>query len=110
MTYPQKGWRIVGVRDIRVGSRNRKKLITLRLSHLGTLRVIAHRDFPVDRVRRVAVKLARSGRAYVAFVVEDYEFPRLPRTGRAVAIDVGAEELLVTSDGEYFPNLRPSGG
>ncbi len=29
LTYPQKGWRILSVRDIRVGSRNRKKLITL---------------------------------------------------------------------------------
>jgi putative transposase len=107
LTYPQKGWRILGVRDIRAGGRNRKKLITLRLSHLGTLRVIAHRDFPMDRVRRVAVKLAGSGRLYVSFFVEGYEFPRLPGTGGAVAIDVGVEKLLVTSDGEYFPNLRP---
>ena len=107
LAYPQKGWRILSVRDIMVESRNRKKLITLRLSHLGTLRVIAHRDFPMDRVRRVAVKLTGSGRVYISFFVEDYELPRLPGTGGAVAIDVGAEELLVTSDGEYFPNLRP---
>jgi len=107
LTYPQKGWSILSVREIRAGSRNRKKLITLRLSNLGTLRVIAHRDFPMDRVRRVAVKLAGSGRVYIPFIVEDYEFPRLPGTGRAVAIDVGVEELLVTSDGEYFPNPRP---
>jgi len=32
LAYPQNGWRILGVRDIRAGSRNRKKLITLRLS------------------------------------------------------------------------------
>jgi len=107
LTYPQGGWRILSVRDIRAGSRNRKKLITLRLSHLGTFRVIAHRDFPVDKVRRVAVKLAGSGRVYISFFVEDYEFPRLPKTGRIVAIDVGVEKLLVTSDGEYFPNPRP---
>jgi len=107
LTYPQNGWSILGVRDIRAGSRNRKKLITLRLSHLGAFRVIAHRDFPMDKVRRVAVKLARSGRVYVSFLVEDYEFPRLPKTGRIVAIDVGVEKLLVTSDGEYLPNPRP---
>jgi len=107
LTYPQNGWRILGVREIRAGGRNRKKLITLRLSHLGTFRVIAHRDFPVDKVKRVAVKLAGSGRVYISFFVEDYEFPRLPKTGRIVAIDVGVEKLLVTSDGEYFPNPRP---
>jgi putative transposase len=107
LTYPQKGWRILGVRDIRAGSRNRKKVIKLRLSHLGAFRVIAHRDFPMERVRRVAVKLAGSGRVYISFFAEDYEFPRLPGTGRAVAIDVGVEKLLVTSDGEYLPNPRP---
>jgi putative transposase len=107
LTYPQNGWRILSVRDIRAGGRNRKKLITLRLSHLGVFRVIAHRDFPMDRVRRVAVKLAGSGRLYVSFFVEGYEFPRLPGTGGAVAIDVGVEKLLVTSDGEYLPNPRP---
>ncbi|MFP3138377.1 MAG: transposase [Nitrososphaeria archaeon] len=107
LTYPQKGWSILSTKEIRTGSRNRKRLITLRLSHLGTFRVIAHRDFPMDRVRRVAVKLAGSGRVYISFIVEGYEFPRLPGTGRAVAIDVGVEKLLVTSDGEYFPNLRP---
>ena len=44
---------------------------------------------------------------YVSFIVEDYEFPKLPNTGEAVGIDVGVEKLLVTSDGEYLPNLRP---
>jgi putative transposase len=107
LTYPQGGWRILGVRDIRAGGRNRKKLIKLRLSHLGVFRVIAHRDFPMERVRRVAVKLAGSGRLYISFIVEDYEFPRLLETGRIVAIDVGVEKLLVTSDGEYLPNPRP---
>jgi putative transposase len=61
----------------------------------------------MERVRRVAVKLAGSGRAYISFIVEGYEFPRLPETGSAVAIDVGVEKLLVTSDGEYLPNPRP---
>ena len=53
------------------------------------------------------VKLTRSGKVYVSFIVEDYEFPKLPSTGRAVGIDVGVEKLLVTSDGEFLPNLRP---
>jgi putative transposase len=107
LTYPQSGWRILSVREIRTGSRrNRKKLIVLRLSNLGVFKVIAHRDFPINRVRRVAVKLTKSERVYVSFIFDGYEFPKLPRTGRAVAIDVGLEKLLVTSDGEYLPNLR----
>jgi putative transposase len=108
LTYPQNGWRILQVREIRTGSgRNRKRLIVLRLSNLGIFKVIAHRDFPLDKVKRVTVKLAKSERVYVSFIVDDYEFPKLPKTGRVVAIDVGVEKLLVTSDGEYVPNLRP---
>ena len=79
----------------------------MRLSSLGTFKLIVHRDFPLEKVKRVAVKLTRSGKVYVSFIVEDYEFPKLLNTGRAVGIDVGVEKLLVTSDGEYLPNLRP---
>ncbi len=108
LTYPQGGWRTLSVRGIRTGSRrNRKRLIVLRLSNLGVFKVIIHRDFPINKVRRVTVKLTKSERIYISFIVDGYEFPKLPRTGRAVAIDVGLEKLLVTSDGEYFPNLRP---
>ena len=79
----------------------------MRLSSLGVFKLIVHRDFPLDRVKRVAVKLTRSGKVYVSFIVENHEFPKLPNTGEAVGIDVGVEKLLVTSDGEYLPNLRP---
>jgi len=79
----------------------------LRLSSLGVFKLIVHRDFPLDRVERVVVKLTRSGKVYVSFIVENHEFPKLPETGKAVGIDVGVEKLLVTSDGEFLPNLRP---
>jgi len=51
--------------------------------------------------------MSHSLKLYVSFIVEDYEFPKLLNTGKAVGIDVGVEKLLVTSDGEYLPNLRP---
>ena len=79
----------------------------MRLAHLGVFKLIVHRDFPLEKVERVVAKLTRSGKVYVSFIVEDYEFPKLPGTGKAVGIDVGVEKLLVTSDGEYVPNLRP---
>jgi len=104
LVYPQSGWRILA-REVRTSGSGRR--LVLRLSGLGAFKVIAHRDFPLDRVKRVAVKITRSGKVYVSFIVEDYEFPKLPSTGKAVGIDVGVEKLLVTSDGEYLPNLRP---
>ena len=100
LVYPQSGWRILA----REGKGRR---LVLMLSSLGTFKLIVHRDFPLEKVKRVAVKLTRSGKVYVSFIVEDYEFPKLPNTGEAVGIDVGVEKLLVTSDGEYLPNLRP---
>jgi len=104
LVYPQSGWKIQ-VREIRTSGN--KKSLMLRLSNLGAFALIVHRDFPLEEVKRVAVKLTRSGKVYVSFIVEDYEFPKLPGTGEAVGIDVGVEKLLVTSDGEFLPNLRP---
>jgi len=104
--YPQSGWKVLKVREVRTREvRNgRTRLVTLRLSHLGTFKVLSHRDFPL--VKRVVVKLTPSGRLYISFLME-YHFPKLEDTGKVVALDVGVEELLVTSDGEYSPNLRP---
>ncbi|MFP3297583.1 MAG: transposase [Thermocladium sp.] len=104
LVYPQSGWRILA-REVRTSGSGRR--LVLRLSGLGAFKVIAHRDFPLEKVKRVAVKLTRSGKVYVSFIVEDYGFPKLPNTGKAVGIDVGVEKLLVTSDGGYVPNLRP---
>ena len=108
LVYPQKGWKVLGVREIRTKSnKNKKKLMTLKLSNLGIFNVIVHRDFPLNKVKRVVIKLTSSDRVYISFILEDYEFPRLPETNKVVAIDVGVEKLLTTSDGKFFPNLIP---
>jgi len=100
LVYPQSGWRILAREE-------KGRRLVLRLSSLGVFKLIVHRDFPLEKVERVVVKLTRSGKVYVSFIVEDYEFPKLLNTGKAVGIDVGVEKLLVTSDGEFLPNLRP---
>ncbi|WP_198968328.1 RNA-guided endonuclease InsQ/TnpB family protein, partial [Saccharolobus islandicus] len=84
----------------------KKKVMTLQLSNLGIFNVVVHRDFQLEKVERVVVKLAPSGRLYITFVV-DQEYPQLPKTNKVVAVDVGVEKLLTTSDGEYVPNMRP---
>jgi transposase len=53
LVYPQSGWRILA----REGKGRR---LVLRLSSLGVFKLIVHRGFPLDRVKRVAVKLTRS--------------------------------------------------
>ncbi|MGC8571225.1 MAG: RNA-guided endonuclease InsQ/TnpB family protein [Caldivirga sp.] len=103
LVYPQSGWRVLSTRSIRKG----RRLMLLRLSGLGVFRVIAHRDFPIGKVARVTIKLYRSGRLYVIFTVEDYEYPKLPRTGRTIGVDSGVEKLATASDGWFIPNPRP---
>ena len=90
LVYPQSGWRILA----REGKGRR---LVLRLSSLGVFKLIVHRDFPLEKVERVVVKLTRSGKVYVSFIVEDYGFPKLPSTGKVIAIDVGVEKLLAVS-------------
>ena len=53
LIYSQSGWRILA----REGKGRR---LVLRLSSLGVFKLIVHRGFPLDRVKRVAVKLTRS--------------------------------------------------
>ncbi|AWS00384.1 RNA-guided endonuclease InsQ/TnpB family protein [Metallosphaera hakonensis] len=111
LVYPQSGWKVLSAKIIRKNSREAreghpKKLMKLSLSHLGVFKVLVHRDFPLDKVKRVIVKLMPSGRIYISFVV-DYEFPKLPQVNKVTALDVGIKTLIMTSDGEYFPNMKP---
>jgi len=114
LVYPQSGWKVLEAREIGNGKdggnnkKSKKRKVMLELSRLGIFKVIVHRDFPLEDVRRVIVKLAPSGRVYITFVVDhEFQFPQSPRTNRAVAMDVGVGKLLTTSDGGYVPNPRP---
>jgi putative transposase len=102
LVYSQSGWRVLDVREVRKG----KKLLKLYHSHLGIFKVLVHRDFFLEKVKRVVVKLAQLGEVYITFIAE-VTFLKLERTNKAVEVDIGVEKLLVTSDGEYLPNPRP---
>ncbi|NON62077.1 RNA-guided endonuclease TnpB family protein [Acidianus sp. RZ1] len=94
--YPN-GWKLTD---------KNKKFKILHLSHLGDFKIRIHRQFPVDKVKQIIVKLTKSGKVFVIFIVENYEFPKLKKTGKKVAIDVGIYRLLTTSDGYYVENPR----
>ncbi|ABW01232.1 RNA-guided endonuclease InsQ/TnpB family protein [Caldivirga maquilingensis] len=95
LVYSQYGWRIISEREVRTRSKHRERLLTLRLSNLGVFKVLVHRDFPLDEVKRVAVKLTPSERVFITFIVEN------------VALDVGIEKMLTSSDGWFIENLKP---
>jgi len=44
LVYPQSGWRILDIREIRERSRRNGKRLVLRLAHLGVFKLIVHRS------------------------------------------------------------------
>ncbi len=82
----------------------KKKRARLYLSKIGFFTVVIHRDFPLERVCQVCIKLNPSGRIYVVFLVEEGEkspYEQAPAGGpmKAVAVDVGITRLATLSDG-----------
>jgi putative transposase len=71
----------------------------LRLPNIGIIDVNWHR-IPKGIPKMVTLIKAASGEYYVSFSCEE-EIEELTKTGKAVGIDVGIKDVVVTSDG-YF--------
>jgi len=110
LVYPQSGWRLSNIRVVGQGG-NKKKRARLYLSKIGFFTLVMHRDFPLERVCQVCIKLNPSGRIYVVFLVEEEASnqERAPVGGprRAVAVDLGITRLATLSDGRFLNNPKP---
>jgi putative transposase len=90
LNYNQSGFKIEG-----------KKLI---LSKIGAMPIKLHR--PIEgRVKGVIIKRTKSDRWYAIFQVEERPNP-LPKTGRAVGIDLGLRHFLTDSEGRQIEDPR----
>jgi len=111
LVYPQSGWKLSNIRDVGQG-KNTKKKTRLYLSKIGFFTVIIHREFPLERVCQVCIKLNPSGRIYVVFLVEEGEVEapneqkRAGEPKKAVAVDVGITRLATLSDGRFLENPK----
>jgi putative transposase len=76
----------------------------LVLSKVGEIPIKLHRKIKGE-VKGVIVKRERSGKWFAIFQVEDEPKP-LPKTGRAVGIDVGIRHFLTDSEGRQVENPR----
>ncbi|USH00836.1 transposase [Thermococcus argininiproducens] len=74
----------------------------LHLSKIGEIPIKLHRRIK-GKVKGVIIKRTRSGKWYAIFQVEEEPEP-LPKTGRAVGIDLGVKHFAVDSDGNAFEN------
>jgi putative transposase len=54
----------------------------------------------------ITVKLTPAGRWYVSILVDDYTIQPLPKTDKAIGLDVGITSLIATSDGEKIANPK----
>jgi len=74
----------------------------LRLFGIGRVSVRWHR--PLDGQIKTARIMQKAGRWYVCFVCDVPDKPELPKTGRAIALDMNVSNLFTTSEGEKIEN------
>jgi len=89
-THPQFGFKI-----------ENGKLV---LSKVGEISIKLHREMK-GKVKRLTVKRECSGRWFAIFQVEDEPKP-LPRTGKAIGMDMGIKHFLSDTDGRQIENPR----
>lgn len=78
----------------------------LKLSKIGKIPVIVHREIPDGFVLKTCSLVKKADGWYVCVTCEDETVPDLKpidRVKTAVGVDVGLKEFLTTSDGEVVP-------
>ena len=76
----------------------------IKLPKLKWIKAVLHRKF-TGKIKSATVSQTPSGKYFVPVLVEKESTP-LPSTGAMVGIDLGIKDLLITSDGEKFDNIR----
>lgn len=71
----------------------------LYIQHIGEVKMKQHR--PITGTIKTAIIQRKAGRYYVSFSVEYAPQPLEP-TGAVVGLDMGVNNLVTTSDGEFF--------
>jgi len=76
----------------------------IKLPKLKWVKAKLHRDF-VGQIKSATVSQNPSGKYFASVLVETEHIP-IESTGCMVGIDLGIKDLLITSDGEKFDNIR----
>lgn len=86
--------------NIEVSFKNNK----IKLPKLKWVKAKVHRDF-TGKIKSAIISQVPSGKYFVSILVETEHIP-MESTGNVVGIDLGIKDLLITSDGEKFDNIR----
>lgn len=76
----------------------------IKLPKLKWIKAKIHREFQ-GQIKSATVVQAPSGKYFVSVLVETKHTP-LESTGCIVGIDLGVKDLLITSDGKKYDNIR----
>lgn len=76
----------------------------IKLSKLKWVKAKIHREFQ-GQIKSATISQIPSGKYFVSVLVETKHTP-MESTGCTVGIDLGIKDLLITSDGEKFDNIR----
>lgn len=86
--------------NIEVGFEKNK----IKIPKLKWIKTKIHREF-VGKIKSVTISQTPSGKYFVSVLVETEHIP-MESTGCMIGIDLGIKDLLITSDGKKFENIR----
>ena len=76
----------------------------IKLPKLKWVKAKVHREFN-GKIKSATISQVPSGKYFVSILVETEHAP-MKSTGAMVGIDLGIKDLLITSDGQKFTNIR----
>lgn len=76
----------------------------IKLPKLKWAKAKIHREF-IGKIKSATISQVPSGKYFVSILVETEHIP-MEFTGCMIGIDLGVKDLLITSDGEKFDNIR----
>lgn len=82
----------------------------IKLPKISPIKIVLERPLPDDcRIISATVSMKKSGKYYVSigFEVPDDHFKDIDyHTNKAIGLDLGIKDFVITSDGKKFPNLH----
>lgn len=78
----------------------------IKLPKIKSIRCKVHRALPVEsRIKSATISQVPSGKYYVSLLVEETYF-ELQSTGCCIGFDLGIKDLIITSEGQKFDNIK----
>jgi putative transposase len=75
--------------------------------NLGVIKAKIHRDLPIGKVKTATVSKTPDERYYASLLIDDgLAKPNITSEGKAIGIDLGLIDFVVTSEGSKFRNRK----